>query len=63
MQIIKLTILISFVCIFPANAYIGPGITGIIATIIGFILTILVALFVIIFYPIKKLSQELKKKK
>ena len=36
MQIIKLTILISFVCIFPANAYIGPGIgAGIIATIIG----------------------------
>ena len=64
MQIIKLTILISFVCIFPANAYIGPGIgAGIIATIIGFILTILVALFVIIFYPIKKIISIIKKKK
>ena len=63
MQIIKLTILISFVCIFPANAYIGPGIgAGIIATIIGFILTILVALFVII-YPIKKIISRIKKRK
>ena len=63
MQLVKLIILINFVSIVPASAYIGPGIgAGIIATVIGFI-TIIIAIFVIIYYPIKKIILRLKNKK
>ena len=64
MQLIKIVILINFLSIFPASAYIGPGIgAGIIATVIGFIITLIVALFVILYYPIKKIILRLKKKR
>ena len=45
----------------PAHAYIGPGMGGgIIIAIIGFIAAIFIALFGIIYYPIKR---ALKKRK
>lgn len=48
----------------PAYSYIGPGLgAGILTLIIGFILTILVALFTIIYFPIKKLLLRFKKNK
>ena len=61
MQIITYLFLFYLILIFPAYAYIGPGIgAGLVATILGFLLTILVALFVIIYYPIKKIIFQLK---
>ncbi len=63
MQIITYLFLFYLILIFPAYAYIGPGIgAGLVATILGFLLTILVALFVIIYYPIKKIIFQLKNK-
>ena len=47
-----------------AKAYIGPGISGgFLLLIIGFLLTIFIALFAIIYYPIKNLMAKLKKTK
>ena len=48
----------------PAYGYIGPGLgAGILTLIIGFILTFFVALFTIIYFPIKKLLLKNKKNK
>ena len=50
-----------FLIHIPAHAYIGPGMGGgIIIAIIGFIAAIFIALFGIIYYPIKR---ALKKRK
>jgi hypothetical protein len=44
-------------------AYIGPGAsTGLIATILGIIGSILLAIFGIIYYPIKRFLKNRKKK-
>lgn len=45
-------------------AYIGPGLgTGVIATVIGVIASILLAIFAILWYPFKRLIKRLKSKK
>jgi len=51
-------------CTTPSYSYIGPGLgVGILTLILGFVLTILVALFTVIYFPIKKLLLKLKKNK
>jgi hypothetical protein len=45
------------------TAYIGPGLGGgVITAILGFLTSIFLALFAIIWYPVKKLIQKFKKK-
>ena len=47
----------------PIYAYIGPGAsTGLIATILGIIGSILLAIFGILYYPIKRFLKNRKKK-
>ena len=47
----------------PIYAYIGPGASGgLIATILGIIGSILLAIFGIIYYPIKRFLKNRKKK-
>ena len=47
----------------PIYAYIGPGTsTGLIATILGIIGSILLAIFGILYYPIKRFLKNRKKK-
>ncbi len=60
----------SFLVIFlffiplPAYAYIGPGMGGgVIAATFGFLAAILLALFAIIYYPIKRALKNKKNKK
>jgi hypothetical protein len=49
---------------FEAVAYIGPGMgAGTIAVVLGFIGAIFLALFAIIYYPIKRIVKKLKNKK
>ena len=48
----------------PAHAYIGPGMGGgIIAIIVGFFAAILLALWGILYYPIKRALKKRKNKK
>ena len=47
----------------PIYAYIGPGASGgLIATILGIIGSILLAIFGILYYPIKRFLKQRKKK-
>tara|TARA_Y100000591_G_C21441389_1_gene501645 strand:+ start:223 stop:441 length:219 start_codon:yes stop_codon:yes gene_type:complete len=56
--------LIFFSLITSSNAYLGPGIGGgVIAATLGIIVAILAALFGLIWFPIKKLLKNRKKKK
>ncbi|MDC1066658.1 hypothetical protein OAQ56_01480 [Alphaproteobacteria bacterium] len=49
---------------FPSYAYIGPGMSGgVIAAIIGFFAAILLGLFGILYYPIKRALKNRKDKK
>ena len=49
--------------IFTFN-YIGPGLDGgVITAVLGFLSSIFLALFAIIWYPVKKVIQRLKRKK
>jgi len=44
--------------------YIGPGLDGgVIAAVLGVLLSIFLALFAIIWYPVKKIILKFKKKK
>lgn len=46
----------------PSHAYIGPGMGGgVIAAVIGFIAAILLGLFGIIYYPIKRAIKNKKR--
>ena len=46
----------------PAAAYTGPGLgAGVIAVVIGFFASIFVALFAVVWYPIKRLLKKSKK--
>jgi hypothetical protein len=53
----KLTVAMCLVAIAePAAAYIGPGVgAGLIATVLGILTAICLALFAVIWYPIKRL--------
>ena len=49
---------------FPSYAYIGPGMSGgIFAAVIGFFCAILLGLFGILYYPIKRALKNKKDKK
>ena len=53
-----------FLLSFPSYAYIGPGMGGgVIAAIIGFFAAILLALWGILYYPIKRALKKRKDKK
>ena len=62
---IRLWIFVSFTLIsFPAVAYIGPGMGGgAIAAVIGFLAAFFLAIFGIIYYPIKRAIKNKKNKK
>lgn len=46
----------------PAYAYIGPGLgAGTVAVILGFIASILLAIFSLFWYPIKRLLHKLRR--
>tara|TARA_B100000519_G_C14250114_1_gene441989 strand:- start:1306 stop:1494 length:189 start_codon:yes stop_codon:yes gene_type:complete len=52
-----------FIFIAPMYAYIGPGMSGgLIATIIGIIGAIFLAIFGILYYPIKRFFKNRNKK-
>jgi predicted RND superfamily exporter protein len=61
----KLILFLSFVIVsLPTYAYIGPGMGGgVIAAIIGFIAAIFLALWGILYYPIKRALKNRKNKK
>ncbi len=49
--------------ISPVYAYIGPGMSGgLIATILGILLSILLTIFGILYYPIKRFLKNRKSK-
>ena len=53
-----------FLISFPSYAYIGPGMGGgVIAAIIGFFAAILLGLWGILYYPIKRALKNRKDKK
>lgn len=56
-------LIIIIILINPLFAYIGPGTsTGLIATILGIIGSIFLAIFGILYYPIKRFLKNRKKK-
>jgi hypothetical protein len=58
-----LFIITPFIIFNPTYAYIGPGASGgLIATILGIIGSILLAIFGILYYPIKRFLKNRKKK-
>ena len=51
-----------FLISLPAHAYVGPGMAGgVIAAVFGFIAAFFLALFGILYYPIKRAIQNRKK--
>jgi hypothetical protein len=55
-------IIILLIISSPASAYIGPGMGGgVIAAVLGVVGTILLALFGILYYPIKRMLKNRKK--
>ena len=57
-------IIIVFILISPIHAYIGPGMSGgLIAAILGILLSILLTIFGILYYPIKRFLKNRKSKK
>jgi predicted RND superfamily exporter protein len=53
-----------FLISFPSYAYLGPGMGGgVIAAIVGFFAAILLALWGILYYPIKRALKNRKDKK
>jgi len=53
-----------FLISFPSYAYIGPGMGGgVIAAIVGFFAAILLGLWGILYYPIKRALKNRKEKK
>ena len=63
-SIVLIILFLSFFNIFPSYAYIGPGMGGgVIAITLGFIAAIFLALFGILFYPIKRAFKRRRDKK
>ena len=57
----SLTTLLLLIASAPSYSYIGPGIGGgTVAIILGLLSTVVVALFAIVWYPIKKLAKRRK---
>ena len=66
MQIVITTFLLTLLTVFPdiANAYVGPGLgAGTIGVILGIIGSIFIAIFAIVWYPLKRLLKKNKQKK
>ena len=66
MQLAKTALLLILIIIFPnyANAYIGPGLgAGTIGVILGIVGSLFIALFAIIWYPLKRLFKKKKEAK
>jgi preprotein translocase subunit SecF len=66
MQLAKTALLLVLIVIFPnyANAYIGPGLgAGTIGVILGIVGSLFIALFAIIWYPLKRLFKKKKESK
>ena len=57
-------LLFIFVIPIPSYAYVGPGMGGgLIAAVLGFLLAILLAIWGVLYYPIKRALKERKEKK
>ena len=57
-------VVIAFLLPISASAYIGPGMgAGAIATVVGILMSIFLALFAILWYPLKRLLKKKKKLK
>ena len=53
-----------FVISMPSYAYVGPGMGGgFIAAVLGFLLAILLAIWGVLYYPVKRALKERKEKK
>lgn len=66
MNFVKFIIMILVLFSLPNNAYayIGPGMgVGAIVAIIGILISIILAIFGIIYYPLKKIKKYIKQKK
>ena len=66
MQVSKITLVIVFFLLLPeiTNAYVGPGLgAGTIGVILGIIGSIFIAIFAIVWYPLKRLLKKNRKKK
>ena len=66
MQLAKTALFLVLIIIFPnyANAYIGPGLgAGTIGVILGIVGSLFIALFAIIWYPLKRLFKKKKESK
>lgn len=66
MQLIRTVLFVSLMVLSPvyATAYVGPGLAaGTIGTILGVIGSIFIALFAILWYPLKRLLQKVKRGK
>ncbi len=66
MQIITIMLLMSLIIVLPkfANAYIGPGLgAGTIGVILGVVGSVFIAIFAIVWYPLKRLLKKNKKSK
>ena len=66
MQIGRLALLMISILIVPqfANAYVGPGLgAGTIGVILGIIGSICIAIFAIVWYPLKRLLKKNRQKK
>lgn len=61
---IKILLLSLFFASLPTHAYIGPGMGGgVIAAVIGFFAAIVLGLWAVLYYPIKRALKKRKKKK
>lgn len=57
-----LLLLFAMVAAFPSYAYIGPGIaTGTVGVILGILASVVLALFALLWYPIKRFLKRRKK--
>jgi len=66
MQLAITALLLVLIIIFPnyANAYVGPGLgAGTIGVILGIVGSLFIALFAIIWYPLKRLFKKKKESK
>ena len=64
MQLITTLLSVFFIVLNPvsAMAYVGPGLgTGTIGVILGILGSIFIALFVVLWYPFKRLLKKIKK--
>ena len=66
MQVVIISFLLTLLTVLPdiANAYVGPGLgAGTIGVILGIIGSIFIAIFAIVWYPLKRLLKKNKQKK